>query len=89
MLAAADFDIRFTYMLAGWEGSVHDASILSDSLLRTGGLQISEGKFYLGDVEYACQPGICTSLRENKVAPQRVYSKESTSECERVVQSET
>ncbi|KAK1633119.1 hypothetical protein QYE76_007434 [Lolium multiflorum] len=32
VLAAVDFDMRFTYVLAGWEGSAHDASILSDSL---------------------------------------------------------
>jgi hypothetical protein len=35
--------MRFTYVLAGWEGSAHDASILADSLLRPGGLQIPKG----------------------------------------------
>jgi hypothetical protein len=29
VLAAVDFDLRFTYVLAGWEGSAHDALILS------------------------------------------------------------
>jgi hypothetical protein len=28
VLAAIDFDLKFTYMLAGWEGSAHDATIL-------------------------------------------------------------
>ncbi len=23
-----DFDLKFTYMVAGWEGSVHDARVL-------------------------------------------------------------
>ena len=25
VLAAVSFDLRFTYVLAGWEGSAHDA----------------------------------------------------------------
>ncbi|XP_071679935.1 uncharacterized protein [Lolium perenne] len=53
VLAAVDFDMRFTYVLDGWEGSSHDASILSDSLSRPDGLQIHDGKFYLGDAGYA------------------------------------
>lgn len=32
VLAAMDFDLRFTYVLASWEGSTHDALILSDSM---------------------------------------------------------
>ncbi|KAK1620911.1 hypothetical protein QYE76_026428 [Lolium multiflorum] len=43
MLAAVDFDMSFTYVLAGWEGSAHDASILADSFSRPDGLQIPEG----------------------------------------------
>jgi hypothetical protein len=27
ILVVVDFDLRFTYVLAGWEGSAHDASI--------------------------------------------------------------
>ncbi|KAK1606509.1 hypothetical protein QYE76_030182 [Lolium multiflorum] len=42
VLAAVDFDMRFTYVLAGWEGSAHDASILADSLSRHDGLQIPD-----------------------------------------------
>ncbi|KAL6637093.1 hypothetical protein ACP70R_024665 [Stipagrostis hirtigluma subsp. patula] len=33
VLAAVDFDLRFTYVLAGWEGSAHDALILADALV--------------------------------------------------------
>ncbi|KAK1653048.1 hypothetical protein QYE76_070853 [Lolium multiflorum] len=43
MLAVVDFDMRFTYVLAGWEGSAHDASIPADNLSRPDGLQIPEG----------------------------------------------
>ncbi|WVZ56316.1 hypothetical protein U9M48_006864 [Paspalum notatum var. saurae] len=31
VLAAVDFDLRFTFVLAGWEGSAHDALILADA----------------------------------------------------------
>ena len=32
VLAAVDFDLRFTYVLAGWEGSAHDALERDDGL---------------------------------------------------------
>ncbi|XP_071685403.1 uncharacterized protein [Lolium perenne] len=54
VLAGVDFNVKFTYVLVGWEGSAHDASILADSLSRPDGLQIPDGKFYLGDARYAC-----------------------------------
>nr|XP_051230051.1 protein ALP1-like [Lolium perenne] len=43
VLATVDFDMRFTYVLAAWEGSAHDVSILADNLLRPDGLKIPEG----------------------------------------------
>jgi hypothetical protein len=43
VLVAVDFDLRFTYVLAGWEGSVHDALILSDALQRDNGLRVPPG----------------------------------------------
>jgi hypothetical protein len=33
-MAAVDFDLKFTYVLAGWEGSAHDALILTDAIER-------------------------------------------------------
>ncbi|XP_051201847.1 protein ALP1-like [Lolium perenne] len=66
VLAAADFDMRFTYVLAGWEGSAHDASILADSLPRPDGLQIPNGKFYIGDAGYACRHGILPPFRKTR-----------------------
>ena len=32
MLAAVDFDLWFTYVLAGWEGSAHDSVVLRAAL---------------------------------------------------------
>jgi hypothetical protein len=43
VLAAVDFDLRFTYVLAGWEGSAHDSFVLQDALSRPLGLKIPEG----------------------------------------------
>ena len=36
VMAAVSFDLKFTFVLAGWEGSAHDALILSDAIERNG-----------------------------------------------------
>ena len=43
MLAAISFDLKFTYVLAGWEGSAHDSCVLNDAFTRPGGFSIPEG----------------------------------------------
>jgi hypothetical protein len=43
VLAAVTFDLKFTYVLAGWEGSAHDATILADALERENGLRVPPG----------------------------------------------
>ena len=43
MLAAITFDLKFCYVLAGWEGSAHDSRVLDDALHRSRGLKIPEG----------------------------------------------
>ena len=45
ILAAVDFDLRFTYVLAGWEGSAHDALILVDALQRPDGFKVPQGTY--------------------------------------------
>lgn len=57
VLGAVDFDLRFTYVLARWEASAHDALILVDALQREDGLSVPQGKFYLVDAGYAVRPG--------------------------------
>jgi hypothetical protein len=47
VLAAVDFNLRFTYVLAGWEGSAHDVLILSDALERDDGLRVPPGTYAL------------------------------------------
>jgi hypothetical protein len=54
VLVAVDFDQKFTYVLAGWEGSAYDASVLTYSLSRPDGIHLLDGKSYLGDASYAC-----------------------------------
>ena len=36
MLAVCDFDMRFTFVLAGWPGSVHDMRVFNDALEKFG-----------------------------------------------------
>ncbi|KAK5846247.1 hypothetical protein PVK06_002528 [Gossypium arboreum] len=43
VLVAITFDLKFSYVLAGWEGSAHDSHILSDAISRPRGLKILEG----------------------------------------------
>ena len=43
VMAAVDFDLKFTYVLAGWEGSAHDALILANALEREDGLKVPAG----------------------------------------------
>ena len=42
-MAVVDFDLKFTYVLASWEGSAHDALILADAIDRNDGFIVPEG----------------------------------------------
>jgi hypothetical protein len=44
ILAIVDFDLRFTYVLAGWEGLAHDSLILADALESEDGLKVPKIK---------------------------------------------
>ena len=43
VLAAISFNLKFTYVLAGWEGSAHDSRVLNDAFARLGGFSIPKG----------------------------------------------
>ena len=43
VLVVITFDLKFIYVLAGWEGSAYDSRVLGDALLRPNGLKIQEG----------------------------------------------
>ncbi|KAL5574421.1 hypothetical protein UlMin_016120 [Ulmus minor] len=55
VLAACDFDLKFTYMLSGWEGSAHDARVLEHVISepQNGFPFPPPGKYYLVDSGYA------------------------------------
>ncbi|CAO2210357.1 unnamed protein product [Urochloa humidicola] len=63
VMAVVDFDLRFTYVLAGWEGSAHDALVLRDALERENGLRVPQGKFYLVDGGYGAKPRFLPPFR--------------------------
>lgn len=47
VLVACTFDMKFTYVLAGWEGSAHDGRLLRSAILRQGHkLTVPLGKLY-------------------------------------------
>ncbi|GJW35670.1 putative nuclease HARBI1 [Tanacetum coccineum] len=47
VLAACTFDLKFIYVLSGWEGTTSDSRIIKDALTRKDKLIIPNGKFYL------------------------------------------
>ncbi|KAI4347272.1 hypothetical protein L6164_008096 [Bauhinia variegata] len=57
VLAACSFDLKFHYVLAGWEGSASDLQVLNSAITRRNRLQVPEGKYYLVDNKYANLPG--------------------------------
>ncbi|XP_043703598.1 uncharacterized protein LOC122653724 [Telopea speciosissima] len=65
ILAACDFDKKFTYILAGWAGSASDSRILDNTIHRVGEgrLVVSEGKFYLVDAGFPNQKGFLRPFR--------------------------
>ncbi|XP_024030749.1 putative nuclease HARBI1 [Morus notabilis] len=55
IMAACSFDMKFTYILSGWEGSAHDARVLADAV-GTPRFKFPHpplGKYYLVDSAYA------------------------------------
>jgi hypothetical protein len=51
VLAACNFDMEFSYILAGWEGSAHDGTVLRDAQYNLG-FKTPKGKYWLGDAGY-------------------------------------
>jgi hypothetical protein len=76
VLGVVDFDMRFTYLMVGWEGSAHDSKVLGSAL--TEDFSIPRRSFYLADAGYALTRGTLVPyrgvryhLRENAQAGQR------------------
>ena len=45
VLAACLFDLKFTYILPGWEGTALDSRIIKNALTRNDNLKIPQGNF--------------------------------------------
>ncbi|KNZ49115.1 uncharacterized protein VP01_51g5 [Puccinia sorghi] len=54
ILAVCNFNMEFTYMMLGWEGSAHDGRLWDAA--RSSSLKIPDGKWLLGDAGLGC-PG--------------------------------
>ncbi|XP_016182102.1 putative nuclease HARBI1 isoform X1 [Arachis ipaensis] len=63
VLAACDFDMKFTYVLTGWKGIVSDSKVLKNALSRDDNLKLPRGKFYLGDAGFMLKHGLITPYR--------------------------
>jgi DDE superfamily endonuclease len=51
VLAACDFDLKFTSVLSGWEGCVSSGRLWMEGR-KTGALPVPEGKYLLGDASF-------------------------------------
>ncbi|RZB68022.1 hypothetical protein D0Y65_038024 [Glycine soja] len=56
-------DLRFIYVLPGWEGSAGDSRVLRDALRRQNCLHIPNGKYFLVDTGYTNGPGFLAPYR--------------------------
>ena len=61
VLGAVNFDMTFSYVLTGWEGTAHDGRMLEDA--KTKGFPHVEGKFFLGDAGFALSSTCLTPYR--------------------------
>ncbi|XP_022869247.1 uncharacterized protein LOC111388702 [Olea europaea var. sylvestris] len=67
VLVACTFDMKFTYVLAGWEGSAHDGRLLRSAILRQGHkLTIPIGKYYLVDAGFPSVSGFLAPYRRTR-----------------------
>ena len=53
-MLVCDFDLNFTFISCGWEGSASDAGVLQSALRK--GFRVPNGKYYLVDEGYANTP---------------------------------
>ena len=87
MFAVCTFDLQFSYIRAGWEGSAHDARVLKDAVSHHG-FSVPPGKYFLRDAgysnaEYLLVPyrGTRYHLKEQKLAAEKyvpLYSLRTT-----------
>ena len=60
-LAACTFDLRFTYLLSGWEGSTADSTLFNAA--RRTDFYIPKGRYYLADAGFASSDALLVPYR--------------------------
>ncbi|KAI3408446.1 uncharacterized protein J3R85_020287 [Psidium guajava] len=68
VMCACSFDMKFSFVYAGWEGSASDHQVLS-AALKTPHLKFPQpplGKYYLADSGYASIPGFLTPFKDER-----------------------
>ncbi|XP_024634430.2 protein ALP1-like [Medicago truncatula] len=65
VMCACDFNMIFTYVYSGWEGSAHDSKVLLDAITNpnAGFPWPPKGSFYLVDSGYPCTGGFLPPYR--------------------------
>ncbi|KAL5564355.1 hypothetical protein UlMin_027519 [Ulmus minor] len=65
VMAVVDFEMKFTYLVAGWEGSCHDARVLNVATRNPAFMfpHAPEGKYYLVDSGYSNKSGYLAPFR--------------------------
>ncbi|PKI44177.1 putative nuclease HARBI1 [Punica granatum] len=64
VLAAGSLDLKFHYVLAGWEGSASELQVLNSALTRRNRLQVPEGRYYLVGTKYSNLPGFISPYHD-------------------------
>ena len=63
VLGVCNFDLTFSYCLAGWEGSAHDSQVLRDAIFRGFMRDLVDGEYYLADAGYGLSLRTLTPFR--------------------------
>ncbi|KAL8479767.1 hypothetical protein ACS0TY_026632 [Phlomoides rotata] len=63
VLRVCDMNMRFVYVLTGWEGSAVDSRVLRDAIHRNNGLHVPRGNYYLCDNGYPNCKGFLTPYK--------------------------
>ncbi|CAM0902883.1 unnamed protein product [Alopecurus aequalis] len=68
MIGVVDWNMKFLYVLPGWEGSASDSRVLRDAMRisRQDAFDVPDGKYYLGDAGYTNGPGFLTPFRSTR-----------------------
>jgi hypothetical protein len=61
VLGVVDFNMRFTYIMTGWEGSAHNSRVLGSALADD--FHIPQPLFYLADAGYSLSNGTLVPYR--------------------------